>query len=84
MSPRDGGALLRDARSGCGPISGRPTAATCKAACCWRRVLLFAAKLATLAVPFTFKWATDALAGQGSAPVARRILARLGARGADR
>src|SRR4249919_2297112 len=32
--------------------------------------LLLAAKLATVAVPFTFKWATDALAGQGSAPVA--------------
>ena len=33
-------------------------------------VLLLAAKLATIAVPFTFKWATDALAGTGSAPVA--------------
>ena len=33
-------------------------------------VLLLAAKLATIAVPFTFKWAIDALAGQGSAPVA--------------
>ena len=33
-------------------------------------VLLLAAKLATIAVPFTFKWATDALIGQGSAPVA--------------
>jgi ABC-type transport system involved in Fe-S cluster assembly fused permease/ATPase subunit len=33
-------------------------------------VLLVAAKLATIAVPFTFKWATDALTGQGSAPVA--------------
>jgi len=33
-------------------------------------VMLVAAKLATIAVPFTFKWATDALAGQGSAPVA--------------
>src|SRR5689334_25011127 len=33
-------------------------------------VLLLAAKLATIAVPFTFKWATDALAGQGSAPFA--------------
>jgi ABC-type transport system involved in Fe-S cluster assembly fused permease/ATPase subunit len=33
-------------------------------------VLLVAAKLATIAVPFTFKWATDALAGQGSAPAA--------------
>jgi ATP-binding cassette subfamily B protein len=32
-------------------------------------VLLLAAKLATIAVPFTFKWATDALAGQGSAPL---------------
>jgi len=33
-------------------------------------VLLFLAKLATIAVPFTFKWATDALVGQGSAPAA--------------
>jgi ATP-binding cassette, subfamily B, heavy metal transporter len=33
-------------------------------------VLLLAAKIATMAVPFTFKWATDALTGQGSAPVA--------------
>src|SRR6266446_3657000 len=33
-------------------------------------VLLLAAKLVTIAVPFTFKWATDALAGQGSAPFA--------------
>jgi ABC-type transport system involved in Fe-S cluster assembly fused permease/ATPase subunit len=33
-------------------------------------VLLFVAKLATIAVPFTFKWATDALTGHGSAPVA--------------
>ncbi len=33
-------------------------------------VLLLVAKLATIAVPFTFKWATDALAGQGSAPAA--------------
>ena len=32
--------------------------------------LLLAAKLATIAVPFTFKWATDALAGRGTAPVA--------------
>ena len=31
-------------------------------------VLLVAAKLATIAVPFTFKYATDALAGQGRAP----------------
>src|ERR1700730_6629918 len=33
-------------------------------------VLLLAAKLATIAVPFTFKWATHALTGQASAPVA--------------
>jgi len=33
-------------------------------------LLLLAAKLATIAVPFTFKWATDALTGHGSAPIA--------------
>src|SRR3979490_1596803 len=33
-------------------------------------VLLLLAKLATVAVPFTYKWATDALAGHGTAPVA--------------
>jgi len=32
-------------------------------------VLLLFAKLATIAVPFTFKWATDALAGHADAPV---------------
>jgi ATP-binding cassette subfamily B protein len=31
-------------------------------------VLLFAAKLATLAIPFTFKWAVDALSNKPSAP----------------
>ena len=36
----------------------------------WAMLLLLAAKVATLAVPFTFKWATDALTGTGSAPVA--------------
>jgi ATP-binding cassette, subfamily B, heavy metal transporter len=36
----------------------------------WSVVLLLIAKLATLSVPFTFKWATDALTGHGSAPVA--------------
>src|SRR5262245_11172583 len=30
-------------------------------------LLLFVAKLATVAIPFTFKWATDALVGQGAA-----------------
>jgi ATP-binding cassette subfamily B protein len=36
----------------------------------WSLMLLLAAKLATIAVPFTFKWATDALAGKGTAPIA--------------
>ncbi len=35
----------------------------------WSLVLLLAAKVATLVVPFTFKWAVDALGGTGSAPV---------------
>jgi ABC-type transport system involved in Fe-S cluster assembly fused permease/ATPase subunit len=36
----------------------------------WSVVLLLVAKLATLSVPFAFKWAIDALTGKGSAPVA--------------
>lgn len=36
----------------------------------WSLVLLLAAKLITLAVPFSFKWATDALTGANTAPVA--------------
>jgi ATP-binding cassette subfamily B protein len=36
----------------------------------WSMVLLLVAKVATLIVPFTFKWATDALSGTGTAPVA--------------
>src|SRR5712672_1902662 len=35
----------------------------------WSMVLLLLAKLATLAVPFTFKWAIDALTGANTAPV---------------
>ena len=35
----------------------------------WSMVLLLVAKLATLAVPFTFKWAIDALTGADSAPL---------------
>jgi ABC-type transport system involved in Fe-S cluster assembly fused permease/ATPase subunit len=35
----------------------------------WSVVLLLIAKVATLAVPFTFKWAIDALNGMGSAPL---------------
>ncbi|MBM3529266.1 MAG: ABC transporter ATP-binding protein/permease [Alphaproteobacteria bacterium] len=33
-------------------------------------LLLVGAKLATVAVPFTFKWAVDALTGQNTAPIA--------------
>ena len=35
----------------------------------WSVVLLLLAKVATLAVPFTFKWAIDALTGANTAPV---------------
>src|SRR6476469_698071 len=35
----------------------------------WSVVLLLIAKLATLSVPFTFKWAIDGLSGTPSAPV---------------
>jgi ATP-binding cassette, subfamily B, heavy metal transporter len=35
----------------------------------WSVVLLLVAKFATLTVPFTFKWATDALTGADTAPV---------------
>ncbi|MGB3743439.1 MAG: ABC transporter ATP-binding protein/permease [Xanthobacteraceae bacterium] len=41
-----------------------------KARVIFATVLLFLAKLATVAVPFTFKWATDALAAHGTAPIA--------------
>ena len=40
-----------------------------KARVLFATVLIFAAKLATVALPFTFKWATDALAGHGTAPL---------------
>src|SRR4051794_17621964 len=35
----------------------------------WSMVLLLVAKFATLTVPFTFKWAIDALTGHDTAPV---------------
>jgi ATP-binding cassette subfamily B protein len=35
----------------------------------WSVVLLLAAKVATMAIPFAFKWAIDALSGKGSAPI---------------
>src|SRR6185503_17289826 len=34
----------------------------------WATVLLLIAKLATISVPFTFKWAVDALTGEGHPP----------------
>src|SRR5580692_2219949 len=40
-----------------------------KARVVWSMVLLLIAKLATLSVPFTFKWAIDALTGANTAPV---------------
>src|SRR6201995_2807806 len=40
-----------------------------KARVLWSVVLLLIAKVATLSVPFTFKWAIDALTGADSAPV---------------
>src|ERR1700736_5845431 len=38
----------------------------------WSMVLLLAAKLAALSVPFVFKWAIDALTGADTAPVLER------------
>ena len=40
-------------------------------------VLLLAAKLATIAVPFTFKWAVDALTGEAKPPDGRAVLGAL-------
>src|SRR5215470_1285750 len=65
----DGGALMRTLvrlwpyiwPSDRGDLQGRVMLAT---------ALLFVAKFATVAVPFTFKWAVDALSGQGTAPFA--------------
>src|SRR3979411_325039 len=37
----------------------------------WSMVLLLIAKLATLSVPFTFKWAMDAISGTPRAPLQR-------------
>jgi ABC-type transport system involved in Fe-S cluster assembly fused permease/ATPase subunit len=42
-------------------------------------VLLLFAKLATVAVPFTFKWATDALAGQSSGPFGPQVFGSIAA-----
>ncbi len=49
----------------------------------WSVVLLLVAKLATLAVPFTFKWATDALDRRGYSAGAGLELGTVGRRLAD-
>jgi ATP-binding cassette, subfamily B, heavy metal transporter len=65
----DGGSLFKIMR-GLWPYIWPGDRGDLKLRVAFAMVLLLAAKLATIAVPFTFKWATDALTGQGSAPVA--------------
>ena len=65
----DGGALLATLMS-LWPYIWPADRRDLKARVVFATVLLFVAKLATIAVPFTFKWATDALAGRGTAPLA--------------
>ena len=65
----DGGSLLRTL-AGLWPYIWPSDRRDLKARVAWSVVLLVVAKLATLAVPFAFKWATDALAGQGAAAAA--------------
>ena len=65
----DGGAVFRTSVR-LWPYIWPSTRSDLKRRVLWATVLLFGAKLATMAVPFTFKWAVDALTGQSSAPVA--------------
>ncbi len=65
----DGGALFKTLRR-LWPYIWPSDRADLKRRVIWATVLLLFAKFATVAVPFTFKWAVDALAGQGTAPVA--------------
>jgi ATP-binding cassette, subfamily B, heavy metal transporter len=65
----DGGALFRTVAR-LWPYIWPSDRADLKRRVIWATLLLFGAKLATVAVPFTFKWGVDALTGQGSAPVA--------------
>src|SRR5262249_46659262 len=69
VSADDGGSLFTVMRS-LWPYIWPSDRADLKLRVAVSMVLLLAAKLATIAVPFTFKWATDALTGEGSAPVA--------------
>src|ERR1700687_2608062 len=64
----DGGAMLRT-RVHLWPHIGPADRRDLKNRVLMATVLLFAAKLATVAVPFTFKWAIDALAGHGTEPL---------------
>jgi ABC-type transport system involved in Fe-S cluster assembly fused permease/ATPase subunit len=64
----DGGAMLRTIAN-LWPYIWPADRADLRNRVIFATVLLFVAKLATMAVPFTFKWATDALAGHGTAPL---------------
>src|SRR5882757_946971 len=66
----DGGGKLLPTLIGLWPYIWPSTRRDLKGRVAIAMVLLLIAKLATIAVPFTFKWATDALTGHGDAPVA--------------
>jgi ATP-binding cassette, subfamily B, heavy metal transporter len=69
VSAEDGGSLLAIMR-GLWPFIWPTDRPDLQRRVGFSMLLLLAAKLATIAVPFTFKWATDALTGEGTAPVA--------------
>jgi ATP-binding cassette, subfamily B, heavy metal transporter len=69
VSATDGGSLFSIMR-GLWPYIWPADRADLKLRVAVSMLLLLLAKLATVAVPFTFKWATDALTGADSAPVA--------------
>src|SRR6476661_5408804 len=69
VSAEDGGSLLAIMR-GLWPFIWPADRPDLQRRVALSMLLLLAAKLATIAVPFTFKWATDALTGEGTAPVA--------------
>ncbi len=66
----DGGARLVTTLIGLWPYIWPADRRDLKLRVLYAMVLLLVAKLATIAVPFTFKWATDALVGEGTAPFA--------------
>src|SRR6476660_8554268 len=69
VSAEDGGSLLAIMR-GLWPFIWPTDRPDLQRRVGFSMLLLLAAKLATMAVPFTFKWATDALTGEGTAPFA--------------